>query len=49
MKTFIGLDIGGTTCAVLLARVNQGIEILREHRFDTLAQRGFEPIWAQLC
>ena len=49
MSTFIGLDIGGTTCAVLLARVDQGIEFLHEHRFDTLSAHGFEPVWAQLC
>lgn len=50
MKTIIGLDIGGTKCAVLLAQVGrQGIEILHKHRFDTEVSRGFEAVWRDLC
>lgn len=46
---WLGLDIGGTKCAVLLARLNQGIEILDKIRFDTHAERGFQPTYDRLC
>ena len=32
---WIGLDIGGTKCAVVLAEVNHGIRIEDKIRFDT--------------
>lgn len=41
MQPFIGLDIGGTKCAVLLAGVDAGIHILDKLRFDTHTERGF--------
>lgn len=40
MKPVIGLDIGGTKCAVLLAQVDHGIKILDKIRFDTHTERG---------
>ena len=40
MKALIGIDIGGTKCAVSLARVNKGIEILDKYRFASNAQEG---------
>ena len=46
---WIGLDIGGTKCAVLLAKLNQGIEILDKIRFDTHAERGFQQAYDRLC
>lgn len=49
MDSYIGLDIGGTKCAVLLASLGQGIDILEKIRFDTHSERGFEPVFAQLC
>ncbi len=39
-KPFLGLDIGGTKCAVLLAHVDGGIKIDDRMRFDTQAELG---------
>lgn len=36
---WIGLDIGGTKCAVLLATVNHGIHIEDKIRFATCRRR----------
>lgn len=38
----LGLDIGGTKCAVLLAEAGERIEVLRKVRFETHTERGFE-------
>lgn len=46
---FIGLDIGGTKCAVVLAEVDHGIHILNKIRFDTCAEKGFDYTWEKLC
>lgn len=46
---WIGLDIGGTKCAVLLAEVNHGIRILDKARFETCSERGFEDGFGRLC
>ena len=46
---WIGLDIGGTKCAVLLAEVNRGIRVLDRIRFDTETEKGFAPAWDRLC
>ena len=46
---FIGLDIGGTKCAVLLAALDQGIQILDKIRFDTLTEKGFSYAYEKLC
>lgn len=48
MKPLIGLDIGGTKCAVVLARVNKGIHILDKLKFPSLAERGPEDMIARL-
>ena len=38
----LGLDIGGTKCAVLLADAGERIEIIRKLRFETRTELGFE-------
>ena len=48
-KYWIGLDIGGTKCAVVLARVNRGIQIEDKIRFATCAEKGFDYAWGLLC
>ena len=48
MKPFIGLDIGGTKCAVLLAEAGEGIRIIDKIRFDTRTERGFEKTLEEL-
>jgi len=46
---WIGLDIGGTKCAVLLAEVNHGITILDKLRFDTHTELGQSYAYEKLC
>ena len=46
---WIGLDIGGTKCAVLLAEVDRGIRVLDRVRFETETEKGFEPAWERIC
>ena len=49
MKTYwMGLDIGGTKCAVLLARVDRGIHILDKIRFATQSELGFDSTYERL-
>ena len=48
-KRFIGLDIGGTKCAVVLARVDRGICILDKLRFPSEAEKGFEDMFERIC
>ena len=48
MKPLIGLDIGGTKCAVLLARAQDGITIDGKIRFDTETDKGFEHTLSRL-
>ena len=43
----IGLDIGGTKCAVLVGTY-QG-EVLQREQFPTESERGFEHTWERLC
>lgn len=45
---FIGLDIGGTKCAVVLASVDRGIRIIDRISFDTKAQGGPQQTIARL-
>jgi len=45
---FIGLDIGGTKCAVVLASVDCGIHIIDKISFDTQAQGGPQQTIARL-
>mgnify|MGYP002262840876 CR=1 FL=1 len=46
---WIGLDIGGSKCAVLLAKLDHGIQLLDKTRFDTHSERGFEYTYNRLC
>lgn len=46
---WIGLDIGGTKCAVLLAEVDHGIRLLDKIRFETCTERGFQYAYDRLC
>lgn len=49
MHYYIGLDIGGTKCAVLLATLDGGIKILDKIRFETHTENGFEYAYEKLC
>lgn len=42
MPYIVGLDIGGTKCAVLLAEIKNGINIVDKLRFPTETEKGFE-------
>lgn len=42
MEYFIGLDIGGTKCSVVLAEVDAGIDIRDKIKFPTESHKGFE-------
>ncbi len=46
---FIGLDIGGTKCAVLLAKQTGGIRIIDKTRFETNAASGFDDVYVHIC
>ncbi len=48
-EIYIGLDIGGTKCAVLLAEVNHGIHLMDKIRFATCTEKGFSYAWDNLC
>ena len=48
-KYWIGLDIGGTKCAVLLASADGGIRILDKIRFETQTELGFDSTYGRLC
>lgn len=48
-KYWMGLDIGGTKCAVLLASVEKGIHICDKICFQTHAELGFENAYERLC
>lgn len=48
IKQFIGLDIGGTKCAVVLAKVDRGIQIIDRISFATADQHGPEKTIARL-
>ena len=49
MKPFIGIDIGGTKCAVTLARVDRGIRFIGKKRFDSRAWEGPEEMLERIC
>lgn len=46
---YIGLDIGGTKCAVLLASAGNGISIKSKLRFETRTEQGFSYTYGMLC
>ncbi len=48
-KCYLGLDIGGTKCAVLLSEVDGGIHLLDKLRFPTETEKGFAHTWNRLC
>lgn len=45
---YVGLDIGGTKCCVLLGTVGGGIRILEKVRFETQAEKGFTEVYRRL-
>lgn len=47
MKYYLGMDIGGTKCAVILSEKNAN-SIKDKIRFDTKTERGYEAIVAEL-
>lgn len=49
MRKFLGVDIGGTKCAILLAEADGGIHILDKEQFDTLAEQGSEQALQRIC
>lgn len=46
---YLGLDIGGTKCAVLLAEVGGGIRLRDKLRFATCTEKGFDDTFRRLC
>lgn len=48
MMRVLGMDIGGTKCAVLLADVSQQIQIVRKIRFETHTELGFSQTMDRL-
>jgi glucokinase len=48
MNYIVGLDIGGTKCAVVLARLECGINIIDKIKFATESENGFEVTKAKL-
>jgi len=48
MKAFIGIDIGGTKCAVSLARVDGGIHFLDKHKFPSNACEGKDSMLSRI-
>ena len=47
MERYIGLDIGGTKCAAILASVENGINVIAKKRFATPSD--FDSAFAHLC
>lgn len=47
-RYWMGLDIGGTKCAVLIATVDAGIHIQDKISFQTRAAEGFERVYTRL-
>jgi len=48
VKYIIGLDVGGTKCAVNLASVTNGIELIDKIGFPTEAQKGYKHVEKKL-
>lgn len=49
MRPFIGIDIGGTKCAVTLSTVNRGIHIVEKRRFPSDAPSGPDAMLNRIC
>ncbi|MDO4548703.1 MAG: ROK family protein [Clostridia bacterium] len=45
---WLGLDIGGTKCAVILAKLDMGIVMLDRIAFPTEAEKGFERAYSRM-
>ena len=48
MRRVIGVDIGGTKCAVILADAGETVNIIRKIRFETETCRGFEYAFGKI-
>lgn len=48
MRYIVGLDIGGTKCAAVLAKAGLRIEIIDRVQLDSRAKEGFAPLWERL-
>ena len=46
MRPFIGIDIGGTKCAVTVAKVDNGIHFVWKKRFPSEAEKGFDHMFS---
>ncbi len=49
MRPFIGIDIGGTKCAVSVARVDGCIHFVWKKRFPSEAEKGFAHMFSLIC
>ena len=47
MKYYLGMDIGGTKCAVVISE-KSGAAIKDKIRFETRVERGYELVIAEL-
>ena len=47
-KRILGIDIGGTKCAVVLAHLHKGIQIDDKIQFETLTERGKDDVLKRL-
>lgn len=48
MRTIVGLDIGGTKCAAVLAKAGLQIEIIDRIQIASRTEEGFAPLWRRL-
>lgn len=48
MQYIVGLDIGGTKCAVILAKAGLEVEITGRIQFPSRAGEGFTPLWERI-
>ena len=48
MQYIVGLDIGGTKCAVILAKAGLKIEMVGRVQFPSHTEEGFSPLWERI-
>lgn len=48
MERYLGVNIGGTNCSVLVAEIKEGIKIIDKITFPTNATDGFEKVFEKL-
>lgn len=48
MQYVVGLDVGGTKCAVILAKAGLKIEMAGRIQFPSRAEEGFAPLWERI-